>query len=535
MPRLRLVTFNIAHARGLTPIQGITSQRKLRHNLRRIAALLERLAPDIVAVQEIDERSRWAGNFDHLDYLRVHTRFPHTVFGINNRRAGLLNLSYGNAILSRHAIRTAETVTFGQRRVGEKGFLFVELDVAGRVVPLVNLHLHFSSRAQRLKQLERLLAWLRDKHRLHAAGWAVPPIVCGDFNNSGTRDDATASLLSHRAAPGQRRDVPLAAAAAGAGLHLFAVRLCRGALRGRALAPLGPPAGGGGIRAEIGKNSLRRPRLFAAMRVPMSRLAAAFARTRAQNRAAFVAYLCAGDPDFDTSLEVCRAVLANGADVLELGVPFSDPLADGLTNQLAAQRALESGMTAARVFELARRLRESSDVPIIFYTYYNLMFANGVEAYVRAAKAAGVDGILTLDLPPEEAGEIAAACRTHGVDTVFIVAPTTPDARIAKIAAATTGFIYYVSREGVTGVRDQVAANIPEAVARIRAHTPLPVAVGFGIGTRAQVAQVAAHADGVIVGSVLVNAIRDHLADRAQLAPAVAARVRDLAAGTARG
>jgi len=137
------------------------------------------------------------------------------------------------------------------------------------------------------------------------------------------------------------------------------------------------------------------------------------------------------------------------------------------------------------------------------------VFSNGVDAYVKAAKAAGVDGILTLDLPPEEAGEVAAACKTHGVDTVFIVAPTTPDARIAKIATATTGFIYYVSREGVTGVRDQVAGNIPEAVARIRAHTKAADRGGLGIGSRAQVAQVAAHADGVVVGSALVNCIRD--------------------------
>lgn len=267
----------------------------------------------------------------------------------------------------------------------------------------------------------------------------------------------------------------------------------------------------------------------------MSRLASTFARVRAQNRAAFVAYLCAGDPDFDTSLAACRAVLANGVDVLELGVPFSDPLADGLTNQLAAQRALESGMTAARVFELVRRLRETSEVPIIFYTYYNLVFSKGVEAYVREAKAAGVDGILTLDLPPEEAGEVAAACQAHGVDTVFIIAPTTPDARIAKITAATTGFIYYVSREGVTGVREQVAGNIPEAIARIRAHTKLPIAVGFGIGSRAQVAQVAAHADGVVVGSALVNCIRDGLTDRAKIAPALAAKAKDLSAGVVRG
>ncbi|PTY00368.1 endonuclease/exonuclease/phosphatase family protein [Opitutus sp. ER46] len=197
MPRLRLVTFNIAHGRGLTPIQGLTSQRKLRLNLRRIADLVEELAPDMVAMQEIDERSRWAGNFDHLDYLRVHTRFPHAVFGINNRRTGLLNLSYGNALLSRHPIHVAETVVFGQRRLGEKGFLYVELDVGGRILPLVNLHLHFSSRAQRLRQLDRLLNWLREKHRLHAERWLTPPIVCGDFNNPGTRDDATASLLSH--------------------------------------------------------------------------------------------------------------------------------------------------------------------------------------------------------------------------------------------------------------------------------------------------------------------------------------------------
>ena len=269
-------------------------------------------------------------------------------------------------------------------------------------------------------------------------------------------------------------------------------------------------------------------------RHPMSRIDDAFARARARNRAAFVAYLCAGDPDFDTSLSACRAVIAAGADILELGVPFSDPLADGITNQLAAQRALESGMTAARVFELAGRIRESSGVPIVFYTYYNLVFSNGVEKFLGAARAAGVDGMLILDLPPEEAGEAAAASRAHGVATVCIVAPTTPESRLPRIAAAATGFIYYVSREGVTGVRDQLAGGIPEAVARIRLHTALPVAVGFGISTRAQVAQAAAHADGVVVGSALVNVIRDGLGARAGIAAALFARVADLAAGTAR-
>jgi tryptophan synthase alpha chain len=227
-------------------------------------------------------------------------------------------------------------------------------------------------------------------------------------------------------------------------------------------------------------------------------------------------------------------VLEKGTDVLELGVPFSDPLADGLTNQLAAQRALASGMTSARVFELVRRIREFSEVPIVFYTYYNLVFANGIDAYVRAAKQAGVDGLLTLDLPPEEADEVAAACRTHGMATVFIVAPTTPEARVEKIARSTTGFIYYVSREGVTGVRDQMAANIPEAVAMIRRHTALPVAVGFGISTRAQVSQVAAVADGVVVGSALVNCIRDNLGAPEKMAARLGAVATELTAGTAR-
>ncbi len=265
----------------------------------------------------------------------------------------------------------------------------------------------------------------------------------------------------------------------------------------------------------------------------MDRLATTFARARAARRAAFVAYLCAGDPDFDTSLAACRALLQNGADILELGVPFSDPLADGLTNQLAAQRALEGGMTTARVLELVRRVRaEFPAAPIVFYTYYNLVFANGVDPYVRAAREAGVDGMLTLDLPPEEAGDVAAACTRHGLKTVFIVAPTTPDARLPKITAAATGFIYYVSREGVTGVRAEVAAGLAEAVARIRAHTALPVVVGFGLSTRAHIATVAAHADGVVVGSALVNVIRDHLADRAAIAPRLATVAADLAAGT---
>ena len=197
MHRLRLVTFNIAHGRGLTPIQGLTSPRKLRVNLRKIAALIKRLDPDVVAMQEIDERSRWSGNFDHLDYLRVHARFSHAAFGINNRREGLLNLCYGNALMSRHRIEAMETVVFGRRKLGEKGFLFAEMVVEGKCVPFVNLHLHAASKAQRLRQLDHLVHWLRDKERQHGGRWCMPPIICGDFNNPHTQNDATVALLSH--------------------------------------------------------------------------------------------------------------------------------------------------------------------------------------------------------------------------------------------------------------------------------------------------------------------------------------------------
>ncbi|HEY3755340.1 MAG TPA: endonuclease/exonuclease/phosphatase family protein [Opitutaceae bacterium] len=197
MPRLRLVTFNIAHGRGLTPIQGLTSPRKIRVNLRKIAALLARLKPDVVAMQEIDENSRWAGSFDHLDYLRVHARFEHGVFGINNRRAGFMNLCYGNALLSQHQIGETETVVFGRRTLGEKGFLFAEIPVGGKKLAFVNLHLHAASRRQRLTQLDLLIGWLRQKQRSEFHRWAMPPIICGDFNNPHTRDDATVALQSH--------------------------------------------------------------------------------------------------------------------------------------------------------------------------------------------------------------------------------------------------------------------------------------------------------------------------------------------------
>ncbi len=197
MQRLRIVTYNIAHGRGLQPIQGLTSRRRIRANLLKIAELLVDLQPDIVALQEIDENSTWAGSFDHLEFLREFGEFPHAVFGINNRRSGLLRLAYGNAILSRHPIVEWENIAFGQRQVGEKGFLFAEVDVHGRRVPIINMHLHYRSRVHRFRQVEKLMNFATDKHTLRREHWAIPPIVCGDLNNPSHTPDATASLLKY--------------------------------------------------------------------------------------------------------------------------------------------------------------------------------------------------------------------------------------------------------------------------------------------------------------------------------------------------
>lgn len=265
--------------------------------------------------------------------------------------------------------------------------------------------------------------------------------------------------------------------------------------------------------------------------MPMDRIKDVFTRAKEEHRACFISYVCAGDPDFETSVEICRTLIEAGVDILELGAPFSDPLADGLTNQLAAQRALENGMTSSRVFSLVEKIRTFSEAPIVLYTYYNLVFAHGLESYVKQAKAAGVDGLLTLDLPPEEAGDLLAASRQGGLKNIFIVAPTTPPERVARITSSASGFIYYVSREGVTGTRSELAANVGEGVAGIRRHTELPVVVGFGISSRDQVRHIADVADGVVVGSAIVNCIPECLPDVAGIVPRIRAKAEDLVAG----
>jgi len=261
------------------------------------------------------------------------------------------------------------------------------------------------------------------------------------------------------------------------------------------------------------------------------RIAKLFSNCKADNRAAFVAYICACDPDFDQSLAVCKTLIEGGVDVLELGVPFSDPLADGLTNQLAAQRALESGCTQEDVFRLVREIRKFSEIPIVFYTYYNLVFSQGVEEYVKKSKDAGVDGLLTLDLPPEEATDLISACKDHGLANIFIIAPTTPMERISKIAEHASGFLYYVSREGVTGERADLAGDLSERVGVIREKTDLPLVVGFGISSAPQVRGVAEVADGVVVGSALVNCISANLCGSEAALSSLQARLKELMSG----
>lgn len=261
------------------------------------------------------------------------------------------------------------------------------------------------------------------------------------------------------------------------------------------------------------------------------RIAKLFSDCKAGERAAFVAYVCACDPDFDHSLEVCKTLIEQGVDILELGVPFSDPLADGLTNQLAAQRALEAGCTQEDVFQLVREIRKFSEIPIVFYTYYNLIFSQGVEEYAKKSKDAGVDGLLTLDLPPEEADELIEVCKSLNLANIFIIAPTTPEERISKIAENASGFLYYVSREGVTGERDDLADDLAERVAAIRQRTNLPLVVGFGISSAQQVQKVAQVADGVVVGSALVNCIPQNLNNMDAMIQALGEKTKALVGG----
>jgi tryptophan synthase alpha chain len=234
-----------------------------------------------------------------------------------------------------------------------------------------------------------------------------------------------------------------------------------------------------------------------------------FRDLRAQNRKAFVAYITAGDPSPDRTPELVWALERAGADIVELGVPFSDPLADGVVNQLSAQRALEAGMTPVRLMDILKTVREKSQVPIVLYMYFNLIYAYGIERFCGQAFEHGADGLLLLDLPPEEMAQIGGRLGDGSLRRISLIAPTTPEERMTQIVKEAAGFVYYVSREGVTGMQTQVAGSIGEKIALLRQKTSLPICVGFGISTPEQARTVAHQADGAVVGSVLVNRIAE--------------------------
>ena len=262
----------------------------------------------------------------------------------------------------------------------------------------------------------------------------------------------------------------------------------------------------------------------------MSAIARVFERCRGEKRAAFIPFLTAGDPNLDKTSDLMQAFVDGGADLIELGVPFSDPIADGPVIQAASQRALSSGTTMSAILRLVARQRDRLGVPIVLFTYFNPIHARGVENFAEQAAASGVDGVLCVDLPPDEgADEVVPVFRQQGLDTVFLLAPTSDKARIKKVGAMSSGFLYYVSRTGVTGARQELPKELLKEAKRLRKKIDLPLAVGFGISTPDQVEQVARVADGVVVGSALVKLIGDH-ADAPDLAQKVESKIRELVA-----
>ena len=260
----------------------------------------------------------------------------------------------------------------------------------------------------------------------------------------------------------------------------------------------------------------------------MSRIAERFAHLKREERGALVTYLQAYDPDPKTSLALLRGLPGAGADVIEIGVPFTDPMADGPSIQKAAQRALKAGATPAGVLAMVRDFRaEDEETPVVLMGYLNPILSYGVPRFCCDAAASGVDGLIVVDVPPEEAGEIGPHARDAGLDLIRLVAPTTDEARLPRVLAATTGFVYYVSIAGITGTRSATAEHLAEAVPRIRRHTDLPVAIGFGIRTPQQAAEAARLADAVVVGSALVDTLAAGLDEKGCARPEARRQVLD--------
>jgi tryptophan synthase alpha chain len=256
-----------------------------------------------------------------------------------------------------------------------------------------------------------------------------------------------------------------------------------------------------------------------------SRIRERFAALSARGERALVVYVTAGHPSIPLCRQVLAAVAEGGADLLELGIPFSDPMADGPTIQRSSQRALEAGTTMEGVFSLAREFRRISSIPLVLFTYYNPVFVYGGEKFAQRAASEGVDGVLVVDLPPEEAGELTPHLRRHGLDFIHLVTPTTGPERLASIARCATGFLYYITVTGVTGARESLERDVGPALQRIRAVSPVPVCAGFGISSPDHVREVCRYADGVVVGSALID-----LVEHSAQSPNMFCHVRDFVA-----
>ena len=240
----------------------------------------------------------------------------------------------------------------------------------------------------------------------------------------------------------------------------------------------------------------------------MTRIDTTFAKLKSEGRKAFVSYIMGGDPDLETSLAVMKGLPGAGVDIIELGVPFTDPMADGPTIQLAGQRALEGGQTLAKTLDMVRRFREGDDTtPIVLMGYYNPIYSRGVERFLTEAKSAGVDGLIVVDLPPEEDSELCIPAQAAGLNFIRLATPTTDNKRLPKVLQNTSGFVYYVSITGITGAAAAQATEVAPEVARLKAATDLPVIVGFGISTPETAQQIASVADGCVVGSAIVKEI----------------------------
>jgi len=256
----------------------------------------------------------------------------------------------------------------------------------------------------------------------------------------------------------------------------------------------------------------------------LSRIAERFAQCQKEGKKGFIPFITAGDPDLETTRALIVELSRIGATVIELGVPFSDPMADGPVIQRASERVLVNGFGLEEVFRIAAQAREEADAPLVLFSYFNPLFQFGIERVAQEAKRAGIDGVLVTDLTPEESGEFASVLRAHDLDLIFLVAPTSTDARLQMVAERASGFIYAVSRAGVTGVRESTSEAAEKLVNRVRRFSNLPVAVGFGISTAAQVADVSRYADAAVVGSAIVAQIEE-----LQHSPDMVRRIGDFA------